>query len=98
MTNKEHGIVIVGLMRHIVEVIHHYEGEAKYFIHYRCDDEDDLKFLISIADASNNPTMIQMDDKGWYYTLIIHHNYDILQHYLEGKDPEGGPLWLPTEG
>jgi hypothetical protein len=86
MTNREHGIVLVGLIRHIVEVIHHYEGSdsGKYYIHFRCDEEDDLRFLVDISEASNNPMMIQADDKGWYYTLIIHHNYDILEHYLNG--------------
>ena len=78
---------IVAMLRPIYEIKHHYracEG-GKYYVHLRCEDKDDLRFLVDITDASNNQLMIQVDDQGFYYTLIVHHNEDILRHYLEGR-------------
>lgn len=79
----------IDLLRKYVDISHHYEAEGKRYVHFRCvntsgqTDEVMLKFIIGVAEASNNPVMIQVDERGFYYTLIIHHNADIIEHHLE---------------
>lgn len=83
--NKIQGALIVELMRKVVEVSHHYEGNGKYFVHFRCKDNKNLKYVVDIAASSNNQIMIQSDENGWYYTLVVQHNCDILEHHLTGN-------------
>jgi hypothetical protein len=77
--------LIVGLIRKIVQVNYHYGSSDKHYINFHCDDDTNLRYMISLAEISNNQMMIGLDEEGYCYTFIIHHNYDIIQQSLKEK-------------